>query len=129
MRVLVYGGREYDDWETLASTLNRFYMENDLPVIDGKVQLTIIEGGAKGADFLARVWAKWRYLPFEEYPADWKTHGKGAGHIRNQQMIDEGKPDVGIGFPGGTGTADMTSRLRKAGIKVIEVGNGDLRLL
>ena len=35
-------------------------------------------------------------------------------------MLVEGKPDVGLAFPGGKGTADMTERLRKAKIKVIE---------
>lgn len=115
MRVLVCGGREYDDWRMLASSLGSIYKEN------GRLPLTIIEGGAKGADFLARVWAKWHGMSFEEYPADWKAHGKAAGGLRNQQMLDEGKPDIVIAFPGGTGTADMTARARKANVRVIEV--------
>jgi hypothetical protein len=36
-------------------------------------------------------------------------------------MLDEGKPDLVIGFPGGTGTADMLSRAEIAGVKIIEV--------
>jgi hypothetical protein len=43
----------------------------------------------------------------EWYIADWNRLGPGAGHIRNQRMIDEGKPDAAVAFPGGTGTADM----------------------
>ena len=46
------------------------------------------------------------------------------GHIRNQQMIDEGKPDLVVAFKGGTGTADMTRRAKKHNIKVIEVKDG-----
>jgi predicted Rossmann-fold nucleotide-binding protein len=55
------------------------------------------------------------------FPANWPKHGKGAGFIRNQQMLNEGKPDLMIAFPGGKGTADMIEKAIKAGIKVIEV--------
>jgi predicted Rossmann-fold nucleotide-binding protein len=42
--------------------------------------------------------------------------------MRNQQMIDDGKPDVVIAFPGGSGTADMIRRAEAAGVKVIRMG-------
>ena len=35
-------------------------------------------------------------------------------------MIDEGKPDVVIFFPGGSGTADMIAKADKAGIEIID---------
>ena len=47
--------------------------------------------------------------------------GLSAGPARNQRMLDEGKPDAGIAFPGGPGTADMTRRLKEAGIPVWEI--------
>ena len=53
--------------------------------------------------------------------ADWAKHGRKAGPIRNQRMIDEGRPDLVVAFPGGTGTADMVERARVAGIRVIEI--------
>lgn len=108
MRILVCGGREFDDWELLSKTLYPLLTAN----------CTVIQGGAKGADFLARVFAKWRRVPVEEYPADWKTHGKSAGHIRNQQMLDEGKPDLVVAFPGEAGTADMVRRAKRAGVRI-----------
>ena len=81
----------------------------------------IIHGAAKGADSLASEWAALNEVKEEVFPADWKTHGRAAGPIRNQQMLDEGKPDLVIAFPGGRGTADMVKRARKAGIEVMEV--------
>ena len=114
MRVLVCGGRDFDDWGRLCSELDKL-------LFDSARLIHIIQGGAKGADFLSRVWAKFRNCPWSEYPADWKKYGKGAGHIRNQQMLDEGKPDLVLAFPGGVGTADMVRRARKAGVEVIEV--------
>jgi len=121
MRVLVCGGRDYDDWDTLHYTLYNIF---DDGVRNLNETFTIVEGGAIGADFLARAWGKYMSIEFpvvvEEYPADWKTHGKAAGFIRNQQMLDEGKPDLVVAFPGGNGTADMIRRAEKAGIPVVK---------
>ena len=119
MRVLVCGGRDYDDW-----CLMRGILQDKLGVYRGKPpdDQTIISGDACGADWLARAWAKYTGRKYEGYPADWKKHGKRAGPIRNQQMLDEGKPDIVVAFPGGTGTADMVRRAKKAGVEVIEVG-------
>jgi hypothetical protein len=55
------------------------------------------------------------------YEADWATHGKRAGPIRNIKMLDEEKPRVVIAFPGGAGTANMMKIGREAGVPVVEV--------
>lgn len=109
-RVLVCGGRDYSDQQTAFAALDSHVRHGD----------TIIQGGAPGADRLAREWCHQRRCRYENYPADWKTHGRAAGPIRNQQMIDEGKPTKVIAFPGGRGTADMVRRARNAGIRVFE---------
>lgn len=109
MRVLVCGGRDYDDAARVAAELRKVN-----PSI-------IIEGGATGADYCAAHWAAKAGVLVETFAADWKTHGRAAGPIRNQRMIDEGKPDLVIAFPGGRGTADMVRRARKAGIEVRQV--------
>jgi len=111
MRVLVYGGRDYKDWSYLKWFLDEFSIENIVDVV--------IEGDAPGADRMAGSWAKLRDIPLLKFPARWDIYGKAAGSIRNQLMIDEGKPDIAVEFPGGKGTADMQDRLHKAGIKVI----------
>ena len=49
------------------------------------------------------------------------TYGKAAGPIRNQQMLDEGKPDVVIAFPGASGTADMINRAGLTNVPVVRV--------
>lgn len=121
-RVLVCGGREYDDWELLNRTLR--YWEYESVLYDKMKDVkwaTFIEGEAKGADFLTRVWCKYMNIPYEGYPADWKKYGKAAGGIRNQQMLEEGKPDLVVAFPGGRGTADMIRRAKEYGVEVIEV--------
>jgi len=89
----------------------------------------IIQGGAKGADALALRVASSLKIPCTTFKADWATHGKGAGPIRNQQMIEE-KPDYVLAFKPKSGitkgTQDMVDRAIKAGIPVALVEYGDL---
>jgi len=115
MRILVCGGREFDDWRLFSDTLSEYDLDNQQPI-------TIIEGGAKGADFCGRLYAKycgWEHLPFL---ADWNKYGKRAGYLRNKQMLVEGKPDLVIAFPGNAGTADMIRQAKDAGVEVREIG-------
>lgn len=121
MKVLVCGGREYDDWDQFSREMYQLYKEADIDGYANKVNFSVVSGDAKGADFLARVWCKFRYLSYQEYKANWKKFGQAAGPIRNQEMLNDSQPDVVIAFPGGKGTADMVSRATKAGVKVIEV--------
>jgi hypothetical protein len=116
MRVLVCGGRAFDDWELLAGVLD------SLEPMQASV---IIHGAAPGADTLAGQWAELRRVPVEAFPADWEKHGRAAGPIRNARMLAEGKPDLVVAFPGGQGTANMCKQARAAGVKVFEVSAGD----
>lgn len=111
-RILVTGGRDYADQAMLFGAL-------DMQAEQSHVY-TIIQGGAEGADRLARLWCHSRMVQYENFPADWRKHGKAAGPIRNQQMIDEGNPTMVFAFPGGRGTADMVRRAKAAGIAVHE---------
>ena len=112
MRVLVCGGRSFNDALTLGSWLGGIHKNN------GPITL-LIEGGASGADYMARRFAEWRGIPVKTFPADWDSHGRAAGPIRNKQMLDEGKPDLVVAFDGGIGTANMVSQARAAGVRVL----------
>ena len=108
MRVLVCGGRDFNDREFVDIVLSRIHAETPITVI--------ITGMARGADRLGSLWGHDRELRVIDFVADWERHGKAAGPIRNQRMLDEGKPDMVVAFPGGRGTADMVDRARRAGI-------------
>jgi hypothetical protein len=111
MRAVVFGGRDYQDRVRLFYELDRIGELFDISCV--------ISGMAAGADSLAISWASKWDLQVVLFPADWKKHGGSAGAIRNQQMIDEGKPDLAVAFPGGNGTADMLRRCKKASIRTI----------
>jgi hypothetical protein len=88
---------------------------------------TVISGMARGADIIARDWAKANDIPVLEFPAKWEELGRSAGPKRNIQMLKEGKPTHVIAFfPKGKrtkGTEHMISISKEKGIpvKVIEV--------
>ena len=113
MRLLVCGGRDY-------SNATRLYQALDA-IVEGKEVECVVEGDAKGADRLAGRWAIDRGLTLIKFPADWDTYGKSAGPIRNRQMLKEGKPDLVVAFPGGSGTDHMVRTSMKAGVPVIRV--------
>lgn len=116
-RVLVCGGRNFDKTLILVTWLRALHEIDPFSVV--------IEGGANGADRLARSWASLNDIPVSTYYAHWDLYGKSAGWRRNQQMLDEGKPDLVVAFPGGKGTADMVKRALAYGVRVIRV-DGDL---
>lgn len=107
-RVLVTGSRDWSDYAAIRDALKHV----------GALQ--VIEGGARGADALAARAAAELGIGCIEMPADWNTYGKRAGSIRNQQMLDNGKPDLVLAFPlpSSRGTWDMVTRARRAGVPV-----------
>jgi hypothetical protein len=108
MRLLVTGGRDYRDFQAIAALLDDLHAQTPITIL--------IHGVARGTDSLAAAWAAYRNIPTKAFPADWTTYGKAAGHIRNQRMLTEGRPDAYLAFPGGKGTADMVARCKRAGI-------------
>lgn len=115
VRVLVCGGREFAGGDWLFAVLGRIHRKRTITCV--------IHGAARGADTLADRWAQSEWIDRMVFPAQWRTHGKAAGPIRNQQMLDEGKPDVVVAFPGGRGTAHMVKIAREAGVPVYEPPN------
>lgn len=113
MRVLVCGGRDWCDILKMLTVMDDIH--------DSTPVTMLIQGGAKGADDESKTWAMHRDVPWMEFRADWHRHGKAAGPIRNQKMLDEGKPDLVVAFPGGRGTDDMVQRAKAAGLPVKEI--------
>ena len=114
MRVIVCGGRDFKDGARLREVMNSMH-ENLGPIT------VLAHGAANGADTFAATWASHKPgIVVEPFPADWKAHGKAAGPIRNQQMLDAINPDLVIAFPGGKGTAHMVKIAKAQGYKVVQ---------
>lgn len=122
MRALICGGKNFDN----TYLMNIVFV--DLcwalgPFKDLSELTEIVSGGAPGADTLAELEAIKREITVKKFPAEWSKYGKSAGPKRNQQMIDEGVPDIIVAFPGGIGTADICRRAKIQGIPVIKYTN------
>jgi hypothetical protein len=103
MKILVCGGRDYQDKDRVTAVLNEYINQVE----------AIVHGAGRGADTLAGEWANENNIREIKYPAEWTEFGLGAGFKRNTAMLSE-KPDIVIAFPGGRGTAMMKRLARKA---------------
>lgn len=116
--VLVCGGRDFDSYTSAREAIEiLFWVYGD--------RLRIMHGDARGADRLAARIADDLGIPCKAFPADWTTHGKKAGPIRNQQMLDylkmcrrKGHSVQVLAFPGGRGTAHMIEIAENAAVTV-----------
>lgn len=111
MRLAIIGSRSFDDWNTLDTTMARWFKR------DGEYVVTeVISGGARGADKLAADWAREVGIKVYEHLPDWDRYGKRAGFIRNEDIVKDA--DMVLGFWDGLskGTANSLSiakRLKK----------------
>lgn len=110
MRILFCGDRNWTNYKFIVD------------IISEMKPTVVIEGEARGADSMARDAAEYFGIPVLAFPADWNTHGKAAGPIRNSQMLKEGKPDLVVAFhndiKNSKGTKDMVTKARSKDIKV-----------
>lgn len=113
MRVIVCGGRKYNNAQRLYSILGKLHRERGIDIV--------IQGGAAGADDLAKGWAHAHGINTITYAAEWDKHGRSAGPKRNQAMLERERPDAVVAFPGGRGTADMVRRAKAAGVRIWEI--------
>jgi len=78
-KIAIVGSRTFNDWDFLWSKMAEHFSH-----LDGA---TIISGGARGADALAKKFADVSGLSYEEYLADWNAYGMSAGPRRNAQIV------------------------------------------
>lgn len=82
-KLIVAGGRDFND----AALMERVLIAlADVEYAD--VALSIVSGMARGADALGYQFAKANGVKSYPFPAEWETHGKRAGFVRNAAMGD-----------------------------------------
>lgn len=113
-RVLICGDRNWTNFKLVLEKLREIQQERGVEVV--------IEGEATGADLMGRTAAAQLGIPVQEFPADWRKHGRSAGPIRNRQMLKEGRPTLVLAFhpfiENSKGTKDMVAVARAAGVPV-----------
>lgn len=81
-------------------------------------EITRVLCGMAKSDLHGRTIAINASIPVDEYHADWNTHGKAAGPIRNQEMADNADALIAAWDGLSRGTADMIRRARAKGLRV-----------
>ena len=116
--LLVCGSRVWSDMDRLWARLD----------VEARtaLQVRVVHGGARGADWMAGAWADATGWPCEVFPADWDRLGRRAGAVRNQQMAqhvaglaEEGWAPVVLAFAvegNARGTMNMVAEAKRLGL-------------
>lgn len=125
MRILITGSRTWQDNGTIERALWRLMNDVNLPWF-GSPNVTIVHGGARGADTIAGNVGWKQGWVVEEHRANWKE-GKGAGLIRNAYMVSLGA-DVCLAFinQGSRGATHCATLAREAGIPTLVFRDNNL---
>jgi len=116
MKIIVCGDRDWKNSKRLAAFLD---------FLDGKSSVSlIIEGECRGADLMSRAWAESRQIPVDPHPANWTKYHRGAGPIRNRELL-KSKPNLVVAFHNdikkSKGTKDMLKAAMAAGVNCVLV--------
>lgn len=112
MRVIIAGGREVEGDK--ADTLVRDAIANSGWTSE---IVEVIHGAASGIDSAAGrvcegIWT------VKSVPADWKTHGRAAGPIRNRKMAGMADALIAVWDGKSRGTKNMIETAEQMGLRV-----------
>lgn len=111
MKVIIAGGRDFDDYDTLSKVCD--YM------LQNQSEVEIVSGAANGADNLGEQYAHERGYQNKAFPADWNTYGKAAaGPIRNEQMAQYADALIAFWDGQSRGTKNMISLAKQYELKI-----------
>ena len=108
MKVIIAGGRDYHEYETLLEAIK----ESQFDIT------TVVSGGAKGVDALGERYADEMNKELNVFEADWATHRRAAGPIRNRKMSENAEALIAIWDGQSRGTKNMIETATKKGLLV-----------
>lgn len=124
LRIIIAGGRDFDDYWLLFNEVSDLLSElDDKTIVDSPNNVKFISGTCKGADVLGEQFAYKYDYEVVRFPADWDKYGKSAGYKRNCEMAkyaSEAKTAVLIAFWDGEskGTRNMIDIAKRYGLDV-----------
>ena len=112
MKLIIAGGR---DIETVAGLI--FHTIDHFKLFPTE----IVSGGARGVDKEGEWYAAQQKKPVRRFIADWNTHNRAAGPIRNKAMAEYGDVLLLIWNGESRGSASMKEEMEKLGKPIYEV--------
>lgn len=117
MRLIIFGSRDFDDYELLKKEADYFIIRH----LEEGEEVIIVSGEADGADVLGEDYADANGYKVMGFPADWNKYGNAAGGIRNRQMAKYATHAIGFWDGRSPGTRDMIEKCKIYGLKYIVV--------
>ena len=113
MRLLVCGGRHFEDAEMVHNELTALHWRKPISVV--------VHGSIAGVGIIAEAWARRHGIAVVRYPPNWEFYGKKAEGLRSDFMLTDSRPDFVVAFPGGRHTADLVQRAINVGLAVLAI--------
>ena len=111
MKIAIVGSRDYPRLNAVAAFVAVLPEDTE-----------IVSGGARGVDQAAADAARRSKKLLYVFEADWKAHGKRAGFLRNQEIVDYSDKVVAFWDGKSRGTLDTITKARAAGKPVTVFG-------
>ena len=109
----IVGWKKFNDYQLFIQHMNS--------IVSRLRMVTIISGGCRGTDALARRYAEDGGYHYVEFSANWKRYGKSAGPIRNRQIVNSSNLLVAFLSPKSIGTRNTIKFARVKGVDVIVI--------
>lgn len=113
MNIAIVGSRGFENVAIIRQAIRRW-------MVLAPEGVTIVSGGARGADSIGEMVAKELSLPTIVHLPDWEHKGKAAGYLRNLLIVRDA--DVVLAFfadgPRSKGTSHTVAAAKIAGKKV-----------
>ena len=118
MKLIIAGGRDFNDKILAWKEFNGFAAElnTDLSKLNSITE--IVSGGARGADKMGEFIAQFYNIPVKQFVPDWDGLGKKAGHVRNREMGDYADALLAFWDGESKGTKGMIEYAKKKGLIV-----------
>lgn len=110
MKVIIAGGRYFEDYKELC-----FFCDK---VLQNRINIEIVSGGARGADTLGEKYALERDYNVKRFSAAWSKFGRSAGVIRNAEMAKYATVLIAFWDGKSRGTRSMINLAEKEGLKI-----------
>ena len=120
MKIAIVGSRKFNDYELLKNVVKDYIVKYNC------VNITIVSGGAKGADTLAEHFAKEFDFEMKIFHPDWEQLGRDACAARNTQIVEFA--DIVFAFWDGSspGTKDSITKAEQMNKELIIIPYNNL---
>lgn len=110
MKVIIAGGRTFNDYDLLCQTCDK--------ALSLQTEIEIVSGTANGADKLGEKYANEKGHPIKQFPANWDKYGKSAGYKRNEEMAKYADALIAFWDGKSKGTKHMIDLAKRYELKV-----------